>query len=198
MANPGWYSDASGRFRLRFHDGVRWTEHIVDDRGRQGTDPVGAGPPTAPTGPVHGSPEQGLRADLPVALAGLGSLLVLLAAFTLAFLGEGGGDGVSLYQLGRIDASFTGWPLAAYAELGRFATLPLSGLCVLVSTRWVGDERQLMRIAAGLAGVLGAWHLVAMFATGQLDTAPAAGAYAGLVGYSGLVAGPWLRHHDLR
>lgn len=198
VANPGWYPDGSGRFRFRYHDGIRWTEHIVDERGQRGTDPVGAGPPTAAMVAARAvAPSAGWRRDLPVAIAALGGLLVLLSAFTLAFLGDDG-VGVSLHQLGRIDRSFTGWLLGGYAELGRFATLPVVGLAVLASTRWVGDEPPLIRVAAALAGALGVWHLVSMFATGELDTGPAGGAFVGVVGYVALVAGPWLRLRDLR
>ena len=28
---PGWYTDPSGRFRLRYHDGARWTQHVFDE-----------------------------------------------------------------------------------------------------------------------------------------------------------------------
>ena len=27
---PGWYTDPSGRYRLRYHDGGRWTSHVFD------------------------------------------------------------------------------------------------------------------------------------------------------------------------
>lgn len=34
-----WHPDPSGRHRLRWWDGVRWTDN-VSDRGRSGTDPL--------------------------------------------------------------------------------------------------------------------------------------------------------------
>ncbi len=193
MANPGWYPDASGRFWQRFHDGVRWTEHIVDDRGNRGTDPVGAGPPTALDATAAATPAW--RPHVPVALASVGGLFVVLSAFTLAFLVDGGG--VSLHQLGQLDRSFTGWALGGYAELGRFVTLPVVGLAVAVASRWAGAEPRWNAVAAGLAGALGTWHLVAMFATGELDVGPAFGALVGLAGYVALVAAQVVRLRDV-
>lgn len=40
-ASPGWYQDPSGRFAQRYHDGSRWTEHVVDASGNRNTDPTG-------------------------------------------------------------------------------------------------------------------------------------------------------------
>jgi hypothetical protein len=41
QVTPGWYADPSGRFSQRYHDGTRWTEHVVDASGNRSTDPVG-------------------------------------------------------------------------------------------------------------------------------------------------------------
>lgn len=41
QASPGWYQDPSGRFAQRYHDGSRWTEHVVDASGNRSTDPTG-------------------------------------------------------------------------------------------------------------------------------------------------------------
>ena len=50
---PGWYSDPSGRFTQRYHDGSRWTEHVVDASGNRSTDPTGeAGQGTASGAPA--------------------------------------------------------------------------------------------------------------------------------------------------
>lgn len=38
-APGGWHPDPSGRWELRYYDGVRWTEH-VSRGGQQGTDPI--------------------------------------------------------------------------------------------------------------------------------------------------------------
>lgn len=43
-ADGGWYRDPTLSYPLRWYDGVRWTEHVVD-QGRRMTDPGGA--PTA-------------------------------------------------------------------------------------------------------------------------------------------------------
>src|SRR6266508_676499 len=41
QVTPGWYADPSGRYSQRYHDGSRWTEHVVDASGNRSTDPVG-------------------------------------------------------------------------------------------------------------------------------------------------------------
>jgi hypothetical protein len=41
QVTPGWYPDPSGRFTQRYHDGARWTEHVVDAGGNRSTDPTG-------------------------------------------------------------------------------------------------------------------------------------------------------------
>src|SRR4051794_3379509 len=55
----GWHKDPSGRHELRFWDGDRWTEHVVDEGfpgldhpTRSGRAPGGVAPPTAPALPV--------------------------------------------------------------------------------------------------------------------------------------------------
>lgn len=52
VANPAWQPDPTGRHGLRYHDGMRWTEH-VSDAGVQSFDPVMPSPPLvgAATGP---------------------------------------------------------------------------------------------------------------------------------------------------
>jgi len=30
----GWFADPAGRFRFRFHDGVAWTDQVLDGRSR--------------------------------------------------------------------------------------------------------------------------------------------------------------------
>jgi hypothetical protein len=43
----GWHADPSGRFELRYYDGLRWTEH-VSTGGKQATDwPVAPTPGAA-------------------------------------------------------------------------------------------------------------------------------------------------------
>ncbi len=43
MSEPqeGWQPDPTGRHELRFHNGTRWTEHVVDNH-EQTVDPLGA------------------------------------------------------------------------------------------------------------------------------------------------------------
>ena len=41
QVTPGWYTDPGGRFAQRYHDGTRWTEHVVDASGNRSTDPTG-------------------------------------------------------------------------------------------------------------------------------------------------------------
>jgi hypothetical protein len=39
----GWAPDPFGRFQQRYHDGTRWTEHVVGPDGQQ-IDPLGSSP----------------------------------------------------------------------------------------------------------------------------------------------------------
>jgi hypothetical protein len=41
QVTPGWYTDPGGRFAQRYHDGTRWTEHVVDASGNRSTDATG-------------------------------------------------------------------------------------------------------------------------------------------------------------
>ena len=41
QVTPGWYTDPSGRYNQRYHDGTRWTEYVVDASGNRATDPTG-------------------------------------------------------------------------------------------------------------------------------------------------------------
>jgi hypothetical protein len=51
QVTPGWYTDPGGRFAQRYHDGTRWTEHVVDASGNRSTDPTGEpGQPQASSG----------------------------------------------------------------------------------------------------------------------------------------------------
>lgn len=43
QVTPGWYQDPSGRFAQRYHDGSRWTEHVVDAGGNRSSDAAGVG-----------------------------------------------------------------------------------------------------------------------------------------------------------
>lgn len=57
-----WHPDPTGRFRQRYHDGTRWTEHVITLAGAQGTDPLGVealdGVPPAPPAPVAAGPSR--------------------------------------------------------------------------------------------------------------------------------------------
>jgi len=48
MTDGGWYDDPTGRFGKRWHDGARWTEHVVDAAGSVHQDPLQPAP--APPG----------------------------------------------------------------------------------------------------------------------------------------------------
>ncbi|MFT3852597.1 MAG: DUF2510 domain-containing protein [Ilumatobacteraceae bacterium] len=66
MTQPaGWYADPWGRHQQRYHDGTRWTEHVVDD-GQQLVDSLGASPIVPFTHRLGTPPEQ----TQPVAAAG--------------------------------------------------------------------------------------------------------------------------------
>ena len=45
---PGWYQDPSGRFPLRWHDGIQWTPQVMDGWQRPAVDPLPAMMDTPP------------------------------------------------------------------------------------------------------------------------------------------------------
>lgn len=84
MPEPGWVRDPSGRYHQRFFDGTKWTDHVADEYGRRGVDPVeaiqrsgpeiSAGPPLtgnvpavvpAPTGRVGAAMPPSYSTSLP-------------------------------------------------------------------------------------------------------------------------------------
>lgn len=120
----GWYPDPWGRHQQRYHDGTRWTEHVVDD-GQQLVDSLGASPivpftqrlgsPPGQAQPVAGatvtatSAGDGLRRfldsfgpdarerpepSLHTALAGVGGAVVG-AGIVVAVVGDDGSRGVA-------------------------------------------------------------------------------------------------------
>ena len=45
---PGWYQDPSGRFPLRWHDGIQWTPQVMDGWQQPAVDPLPAMMDTPP------------------------------------------------------------------------------------------------------------------------------------------------------
>ena len=51
----GWHADPYGRYLQRYHDGARWTDHVVGPDG-QTVDPLGASTPVPFVTPATARP----------------------------------------------------------------------------------------------------------------------------------------------
>ncbi len=138
-------------------------------------------------------------------VAGVGGLFVLLSLFGLPFL-KVSGNGVS--DTGSLgDVSDAGGdvklPLDLYSSLGRLLAVLVIAFCILAILKLpqIPQLQQIpnvQMIAAGLAGWLLLWHLTAMFLNVDvpsgfgIDVGPAWGAFVGILGYGGLIAGQFL------
>jgi hypothetical protein len=137
--------------------------------------------------------------------AGVGGLFVLLSLFGLPFLKVSGGGFSETGSLGDIsdaggDAKL---PLDLYSSLGRLLAVVAIAFCILAILKLpqipqLQQIPQLKMVAAGVAGWLLLWHLTAMFINVDIpsgfgvDVGPAWGAFVGVLGYGGLIAGQFL------
>jgi hypothetical protein len=97
---PGWWPDPTGQHEMRWWDGTRWTEDVMDG-GHMTPGGLPAGPPSGPFGPT--GPQRppatgptgstGGSSRLPFVLAGVGALVVLvIIAVAVAVVVAGGDD----------------------------------------------------------------------------------------------------------
>ena len=135
--------------------------------------------------------------------AGVGGFFVLLSLFVLDFLkvdfGEfGGSQGGTLGDAGDIPDLSVFADL--YASLGRILALLVIAVAILAilklpALQQLNDVPNLPIIVAAVCGVFLLWHLLTMFAPGGpegLDIGPAIGAFIGVLGWGGLIAGQFL------
>jgi Protein of unknown function (DUF2510) len=169
--------------------------------GQQGYGQPGYGQPTSGQG--YGQPGYGYSApsgggggfQLTVGhiVAGVGALLLLLSLFSLDFL-KVQGQGGSLSDISDVPGDFLPAALKSYAGVGRILALLVIVLAGLAIFKVFAQVQALPMIAAGVAGVFALWSLVAMFSSPKgFDASPALGAFVGLLGYAGLIAGQFLR-----
>lgn len=136
-------------------------------------------------------------------VVGLGAVLVLLSLFALDFLSVS----LDLGELGVADSTSTdlsdirsgeGLPVALdmYANFGYLLAILAIAWAVVAALRLPAVHKgfpQAPIVAAVVAGVFLVWHVLAMFASVEgVDTSPDIGAYIGVVGYVGLMAGQFL------
>ena len=166
-----------------------------------GQQPGGYGQPGYGYG---GSSAGGFTPTVGLIAAGVGGFLVLLSLFVLDFLsvdlGEFGGS--SSGPLGDVSDIPDASAFAdLYASLGRILALLVIAAAILAILRLpalqqFNDIPNLSVIVAAVCGVFLLWHLLTMFAPGGpegLDLAPALGAWVGLLGWIGLIAGQFLK-----
>ena len=130
---------------------------------------------------------------------------MLLSLFGLPFLKISGGGVSDTASLGDISdaGGDVKLPLDLYSSLGRLLAVLVIAFCILAILKLpqipqLQQIPNLQLIAAGLAGWLLLWHLTAMFinvdvpAGFGIDVGPAWGAFVGVLGYAGLIAGQFL------
>jgi hypothetical protein len=88
VSTPGWYNDESDPALARWHDGVEWTDHVVD---KAAWEAAGHAPPPPAELWVGEGPTRANRARLAVGSAAVAAVL-LVAGVALAQGGGGGGD----------------------------------------------------------------------------------------------------------
>jgi hypothetical protein len=179
--------------------------------GGQGYGPPGGGqgytPPPGygqqPGGPGYGQPGYGYTAARPaggpftltfgVVLAGIGALFVLLSAFALDFIKIANFE----LSLGDVNDAGPGVPSAIdrYAGIGRYLAVLAVVFAFVVALRLpaLAKVAVLPIVAAVVCGLLAVWSLVAMFTQVEgADSSPAVGAFVGLLGYAGAIAGQFV------
>jgi hypothetical protein len=125
MPEPGWFQDPAGRRYQRYFDGTRWTEHVADEYGRRGIDPLPSAAPRAAVGVSRAATQAGqaaatrsaagVQVSLPAILAYGGAALTFISIVFLGWL-----DGSEATALGSelravlIAAGFAG----AFGEEG--------------------------------------------------------------------------------
>ncbi len=169
--------------------------------GQQGYGPPGYGqqgygqPGYGQQGYGYGAPSSrgsGFTLTFGLIAAGVGALLVLLSLFSLDFL-KAGGQGASLGDLESAPGSVLPKGLDTYASFGRILAIFAVIFAVVAAAKLLSQVANVAIIAAGVVGVFALWSLVAMFMSPKgVDTSPAIGAFVGLLGYAGLIAGQFL------
>lgn len=173
MPEPGWVSDPSGRYHQRYFDGVRWTDHVADEHGRRGVDPVDAvrrtvsGPPTGAL-PPHGYGGAGstssagwapdaaggsaLRPTLPAIVALVGAAMTIVAIVALPWYRDVRVAQVGAVPLGgalKLTWFESGWVVAVVAAFAAaFAAL------VPVRPPWVPSIPVAICLVWALVGTL--------------------------------------------
>jgi Protein of unknown function (DUF2510) len=160
------------------------------------------------------TPTKPFQLTIGLIAAGVGALFVLASLFGLPFLkasisGDeslgipGGSETASLGDVSDAGGDLN-FSLDLYSSLGRLLAVLVIAFAILAILQ-LPQLAQLNRIpnlpiiAAAALGVLLLWHIVAMFLGVDvpdglgIDVGPAWGAYVGVLGYGGLIAGQFLK-----
>ena len=178
MPEPGWVRDPSGRYHQRFFDGTKWTDHVADEYGRRGVDPVeaiqrsgpsiSAGPPvtgglpavaTAPparatsTAMSLSSPPAGI--SVATVVAGIGMAVLAVSLIFLPWLGDAR---LTESALG-LAASGAGVWESSYFEAGWIVTL-LAGAVVTYALATSAATRRARPWLAAIVALCTVWAIV--------------------------------------
>lgn len=178
MPEPGWVRDPSGRYHQRYFDGVRWTEHVADEYGRRGLDPIESIPrPADPGGrraETGGTPVWSVRAALGLA----GSVLALVAIVALPWY-----ENLRIAQAGSPAAGGAGLLEASYFESGWIVTI----IAVVVAAAAAFSSASSMWPASVPVGLCALWAAVSTVVL-KGDLPGVSFGYGFFVALAGLVA----------
>ena len=169
-------------------------------QGGYGQQPGGYGQPGYGYG---GAPSSGFVPTVGLIAAGVGALFVLLSLFVLDFLKLSGGGFSESGPLGDANGEGASTVLDLYSGLGRILGLLVVVVAILAilklpALQQLNDVPNLPIIVAAVCGVFLLWHLLAMFmgldvpSGFEIDSSPAIGAWVGVLGWGGLIAGQFL------
>jgi uncharacterized membrane protein YuzA (DUF378 family) len=134
----------------------------------------------------------GFTLTIGLIVAGVGALLVLLSLFSLDFI-KIQGQGGSLGDVDKAPGSLLPKGLDTYASFGRLLALLAAVFAVVVAAKLLSQLPNAAIIAVAVVGVCALWSVLAMFSSPKgLSADPAIGAFVGLLGYAGLIAGQFL------
>jgi hypothetical protein len=188
MPEPGWVRDPSGRFHQRFFDGTKWTDHVADEYGRRGIDPVEAiqreaataGAVPAAGGPPALSPTAGQRpatrwpgattprgVDLATIVAVGGGLVALVSFVFFPWLDgfHAAGDinslrasGVAAAGLGGAVPPFGVWE-SSFFDAGWIVSL-IAAASIVYALATGAAGRQSRPVLSAIAGVCVVWAVI--------------------------------------
>jgi len=208
MPDPGWVRDPSGRYHQRFFDGTNWTDHVADEYGRRGLDPVDAiartvAPPASAPVPavIVAAPAPTDASAVPrgVDLATVvGAVGLLVGVVTFSFL-----PWLGTARASAMPQAVSGVWESSFFDAGWIVTTVVAGLTVLgLATGAVG--RAVRSMMSAVAAACAAWAVVGtLMLKGRFDDLGGSislgyGCFVGVAGIVAVAVAPLLPDRPLR